>query len=282
MGALVYWCGACSWSSVERAANSAQERAAASRINTALHRTARNRGDNRPDMVHHSGNRSRNPATRLQPHRDADQCASCMAGGTDAELELLCLRDPNRGLAIGVHNAIRPTRFGLTGIALLLLLAAALLLPSVAAAQATPTPKLPPANPLPYVDADANAVLAPINALFAAFEAGDVATMLRHVYPDGRVTASGMRGDGASNLRQQSWTQFAKRIKPDTAFQERIADPVIDIDGDIAMVWAPFVVRVGGKVSNCGVDHFDLVRENAAWKVMNLTFSSRTTGCPAQ
>ena len=103
--------------------------------------------------------------------------------------------------------------------------------------------------------------------------------MLRQVYPDGRVTASGMRGDGASNLRQQSWSQFAERIKPDSAFQERIADPAIEIDGDIAMVWAPFVVRVAGKASNCGVDHFDLVRENGAWKVMNLTFSSRTTGC---
>jgi ketosteroid isomerase-like protein len=164
----------------------------------------------------------------------------------------------------------------------LLLLAAALLLPCAAAAQDTPTPKRQPANPLRHVDADANAVLAPVNALFAAFEAGDAAAMLRHVYPDGRVTASGKRGDGASNLRQQSWTQFAGRIKPDSAFQERIADPTIEIDGDIAMLWAPFVVRVGGKVSNCGVDHFDLVRENGAWKVMNLTFSSRTAGCPVQ
>ena len=125
-------------------------------------------------------------------------------------------------------------------------------------------------------------MLAPIAGLFAAFEAGDAAAMLRHVYPDGRVTASGTRGDGAPNLRQQAWTEFAGRVRPDRAFTERISDPVIDIDGDIAMVWAPFVVSVGGKVSNCGVDHFDLVRENGTWKVMNLTFSSRTTGCPIQ
>jgi hypothetical protein len=47
------------------------------------------------------------------------------------------------------------------------------------------------------------------------------------------------------------------------------------------MVWAPFVVRIDGKVANCGFDHFDLVRENGTWKIMNLTFSSRTTDCPA-
>jgi hypothetical protein len=165
---------------------------------------------------------------------------------------------------------------------LLLLLAATLLIPGEADAQVTPTPTRPPANALPGADADARAVLAPVHALFAAFEAGDAAAMLRQVYPDGRVTASGRRGDGASNLRQQSWTQFAGRITPDRAFQERIADPMINIDGDIAMVWAPFVVRVDGKVGNCGIDHFDLVREHGAWKVLNLTFSSRPTGCPAQ
>jgi hypothetical protein len=138
------------------------------------------------------------------------------------------------------------------------------------------------AQPGRQSDAERAAVLAPVNALFAAFEAGDSAAMLRQVYPDGRVTASGLRGDGASSLRQQSWTQFAERIRPDNAFQERISDPAIEVDGDIAMVWAPFVVRVGGRVANCGYDHFDLVREEGAWKVMNLTFSSRTTGCPAQ
>ena len=140
---------------------------------------------------------------------------------------------------------------------------------------------LPPASALPPPDDNTAAVLAPINAAFAAFEAGDAAAMLRQVYPDGRVTAVGTLPSG-SGLRQQSWTQFAERLKPGEGFQERISDPAIEIDGDIAMVWAPFVVRVGGKVSNCGYDHFDLVRESGTWKIMNLTFSSRTTGCPAQ
>jgi hypothetical protein len=157
---------------------------------------------------------------------------------------------------------------------LAIVLAAALAVPAGA------QPARRPADRPAAQSAEATAVLAPIAALFAAFEAGDAAAMLRHVYPEGRVTASGTRGDGASTLRQQSWTEFAGRVRPDRPFTEQISDPVIDIDGDIAMVWAPFVVRVGGKISNCGVDHFDLVREDGTWKVMNLTFSSRTTGCP--
>jgi hypothetical protein len=141
--------------------------------------------------------------------------------------------------------------------------------------------KLPPAQILAYEDANAGAVLAPIQALFAALSAGDSAAVLRVVYPDGRVTANGVLSSGPG-LRQESFAQFAARLKPGEGFEESISDPAIEVDGDIAMVWAPFVVRVGGKVMNCGYDHFDLVRANGVWKVMNITFSSRVTGCPAE
>jgi len=151
----------------------------------------------------------------------------------------------------------------------------------MALAAAAPATKLPPAQALPPLAADEQGVLAPINQLFAALEAGDSAGVLRVVYPEGRVTAVGTLRTGAG-LRQESWTQFAARLKPGAGFRETISDPAIEIDGDVAMVWAPFVVRVDGKVGNCGFDHFDLVRENGAWKVMNITFSSRITGCPAE
>jgi hypothetical protein len=154
----------------------------------------------------------------------------------------------------------------------------AILLPFLAAAAAQ---GLPPAKALPPPESDAAAVLAPINSVFAAFERGDAAAMLRYVYPAGRVTATGTRAN-SSGLRQQSWTEFSQRLQPGAGFQERISDPAIEIDGDVAMVWAPFVVRVGGKVSNCGYDLFDLVRDNGTWKIMNVTFSSRTTDCPDQ
>jgi hypothetical protein len=154
----------------------------------------------------------------------------------------------------------------------------AILLPFLAAAAAQ---GLPPAKALPPPESDAAAVLAPINSVFAAFERGDAAAMLRYVYPAGRVTATGTRAN-SSGLRQQSWTEFSQRLQLGAGFQERISDPAIEIDGDVAMVWAPFVVRVGGKVSNCGYDLFDLVRDNGTWKIMNVTFSSRTTDCPDQ
>jgi hypothetical protein len=153
------------------------------------------------------------------------------------------------------------------------------LLALILAFTAAPAQKLPPANPLPIDETEQTAVLAPINAVLAAFAAGDATAVLAHAYPDGRVTATGMRGASASGNRSQSWTEFAQRITPEGAFDEHIFSPAIEIDGDVAMVWARFEVRRGGKMANCGFDHFDLVRDNGVWKVMNLSFSSRTTGC---
>ncbi len=148
------------------------------------------------------------------------------------------------------------------------------------AAQAA-SDKLPPAQAVPPSFGAEQPVLATVQAVLNSFNRGDSAAMLRWVYPDGRVTATGTRAS-SSGLRQESWGEFAQRIKPDAAFEETISDPAVEVDGDAAMVWAPFVVRVAGKVSNCGFDHFDLVRDKGVWKVMNLTFSSRIQGCPAE
>jgi hypothetical protein len=149
----------------------------------------------------------------------------------------------------------------------------------VVTAQAS-TGTLPPAQMLPPPTGDEQAVLGSVNALLAAFSTGNPAEILRWVYPDGRVTGAGTFPN-RSGIRSESWTQFTQRASG-SGFQETISDPAIEINGDVAMVWAPFVVRGGGKVHNCGFDHFDLVRDNGIWKVMNLTFSSRITGCPAQ
>ena len=146
------------------------------------------------------------------------------------------------------------------------------------AAQSAST-RLPPARALPPPTGDEQAVLNSANALLSAFNTGNPVEVLRWVYPDGRVTGTGTL-PSRSGVRSESWAQFTQRLG-NSAFQETISDPAVEVDGDAAMVWAPFVVRIGGKVSNCGFDHFDLVRENGIWKTMNLTFSSRITRCPA-
>jgi hypothetical protein len=142
---------------------------------------------------------------------------------------------------------------------------------------AAETAKLPPWKPLPMSDSAEGAVMAPINALLAALTARDGAAILAQTRPDGSATAV------AEKIHRQSWAELAGGLKggPER-LEEKLTDPAIEIDGDIAMVWSPYVVTIDGKTHHCGVDHFDLVRESGAWKVLNLTWSSRTSGCEVQ
>jgi hypothetical protein len=140
---------------------------------------------------------------------------------------------------------------------------------------------LPQAERLPPPDFGDKDVIAVVDALFAALEKGDGPALLQLVYPEGRVTGRGAFPGGATGLRSRSFTEYAARMTPGSGFHEQISDMIVERDGDVAMVWAPFTVSIEGKVVSCGYDHFDFVRENGAWKVMNLTFSSRTEGCGA-
>ena len=150
---------------------------------------------------------------------------------------------------------------------------------ALALSAAAPETRLPPAQAMPPPAADEQAVLAPINAVFAGMKAKDGAAILANSRADGRLT--GVSNAGA---KSSSWAEFAAQFKPGEgpAIEERLVGaPAIEIDGDIAMVWSSYVFLVDGKLSHCGIDHFDLVREGGRWKVLNITWSRRTTNCPS-
>lgn len=154
---------------------------------------------------------------------------------------------------------------------------AALLIATSAIAQTTPS-KLPPANPLPPPGTEEGAVLAPVQRLFAAMAGRNADAILAEVRADGRVTAV------SDKVTSVSWTEFADRFRAaGPRLEESLTgSPAIEIDGDIAMIWSDYVFVIDGKLSHCGVDHFDMVRAGGSWKILNITYSSRTTGCPTQ
>ena len=78
---------------------------------------------------------------------------------------------------------------------------------------------------------------------------------------------------------QMTADAFAERIghpaHPSTAkIEERIHSPLIRIDNDLAVVWAPFDFLIDGKVDHCGTDLFNLVRANGKWLISKRYISS--------
>lgn len=146
------------------------------------------------------------------------------------------------------------------------------------------TDKLPPANPLPMPAGEEEQVMAPLRAWFAGIDASDadaIRAQLR-IGGGGGATVAATRANGEKIVRHLTWEEYLANIKPgEHRYHEQFSgQPAIEIDGDIAMVWGDFTLSVDGKVATCGVDHFDMVRENGQWKVQNVTWSQRTTGCP--
>jgi hypothetical protein len=121
------------------------------------------------------------------------------------------------------------------------------------------------------------AVLAPIQALFDGMAKYDRDAMLAPVQPEGSVA---LLRDG--KVVRMTLGDFANHIKPgkDT-IQERIHDPLIRIDGDIAMVWAPYEFLINGQVKHCGTDVVNLVRMQGRWLIAGVADNSRSH-CPVR
>ena len=157
-----------------------------------------------------------------------------------------------------------------------------MILPLLLLLQTTPVAPIVKGTALPPPGTDEAQVMAPIQAMLGALETSDGVAVLRVVRPEGGATVALERPDGRRAIRHLSWAEFAAGLKPDgNRYAEPLGTPAIEIDGDIAMVWAPYTTTKNGVADHCGYDHFDLVREGGTWKVLNVTWSQRTTGCTA-
>jgi hypothetical protein len=126
---------------------------------------------------------------------------------------------------------------------------------------------------IPSVDsAEQHAVLAPITQLFDGMAKRDVAAIKKPLLNGGSMV---LMRDGKPS--QMTFEDFADRVgKPGTThIQERIHDPLVRIDHDLAVVWAPFEFLVDGKVDHCGTDLFNLVRTDGKWVIASIADTGR-------
>jgi hypothetical protein len=122
------------------------------------------------------------------------------------------------------------------------------------------------------------AVLAPIHAMFDGMSKRDAAAIKAPTLPGGTMV---LMRDGKP--AQMTFEAFAERVgKPGTTqIEERIHDPLIRIDNDLAVVWAPFNFLVDGKIDHCGTDLFNLVRVDGRWVIASVA-DTGTKNCSAK
>lgn len=115
------------------------------------------------------------------------------------------------------------------------------------------------------------AVLAPLQGIFNGIAKHDKGLVREQLLPGG--TATLIRN---GQIFQLHFDAFVERIPGGTEhFEERIHDPLVRIDDDIAIIWAPYEFMVEGKLDHCGTDIVNLVRRDGRWLIAGIADNSR-------
>jgi len=130
---------------------------------------------------------------------------------------------------------------------------------------------------------DRETILATVQKVFDAMRTRDTA-LLSQVF-DSTARLVGVSNRGTPSVSLTAPSQFGAAIARAPAgdvWNERIYDPEVRIDGNVAQVWAYYTFHRNTTFSHCGVDAFMLVKVGTTWKITQLADSRRTEGCTHQ
>jgi hypothetical protein len=92
----------------------------------------------------------------------------------------------------------------------------------------------------------------------------------------------GYNKDGMSVVKSSDFSDFLKAIVsiPDsTKFQEKLLSYQIKVDGSMANAWTPYEFRINDSLSHCGVNSFQLHKQDGTWKIIYLIDTRRRQNC---
>ena len=124
-------------------------------------------------------------------------------------------------------------------------------------------------------------VMVVIHRLFDGMRAGDSA-MVRSTFHPSMTTASIFTNrQGDPEIHSGMPDEFVKAVGSphDKQWDERIWDPVVQIDGLMATAWTPYAFYLGGDLSHCGVNAFQLFNGKEGWRIIRIADTHRRKGC---
>ena len=126
----------------------------------------------------------------------------------------------------------------------------------------------------------ADSVKAVINQFFDGMRNADV-SMVTSSFADSAILQTIVNRQGKVSVRNEPLSGFANVITQQQKgdLDERIQFETIKIDGPMAMAWTPYKFYYKGQFSHCGVNSFQLVKINGAWKIQYIIDTRRREGC---
>ena len=126
--------------------------------------------------------------------------------------------------------------------------------------------------PLRAATPEEQAVLAPVRAVMDGVAQRSHTKVQEQLLPGGMAT---LVRDGKP--LQLHFDAFVERLPTTgtTKLEERLHDPLVRIDNDIAVVWVPYLFFIDGQVDHCGTDLINLIRRDGRWLISGIADNSR-------
>lgn len=112
-----------------------------------------------------------------------------------------------------------------------------------------------------------------IEDFFSAFHKQDSIALRNLVHSSVTIQSISTSADGETKISTESYDNFLKSILsiPETTkFEEKLHSFDIRINGALANVIMPYSFFVNGNLSHCGVNSFQLFKENGEWKIIYI------------
>lgn len=130
-------------------------------------------------------------------------------------------------------------------------------------------------------DPEEPAIKKTIDLLFEGMKMGD-SSMVRQVFhSSARLMTCYTTKDGIGKVAEDSIPAFLSAVGTphSEVWNEKITSINICRDMNLAQVWTSYEFYVDDTFSHCGVNAFQLVKENDLWLIIQLTDTRRKKGC---
>ena len=105
--------------------------------------------------------------------------------------------------------------------------------------------------------------------------------MVRDVFASEARFAMIASRDGRATIRGQGVEGWIETIGGSAgSWDERIYDVEIQVDGNMASVWAPYTFYRAGRISHCGINSIELLQDASGWKITQISDTRRGGDCP--
>lgn len=123
------------------------------------------------------------------------------------------------------------------------------------------------------------AVLKVVDTFLLAVGNGDRELQKSVELPDGGLAIYRSKDGVAGPVRRMPASDFQKPTPDHDPFVEMYWDPQVDLRGSFAQVWSRYLLTDNGAIVHCGINAFQLVKLEGAWKIHSALSSMEAGSC---